>query len=211
MQENAPRSDILNLLKRNDSPVDKLSSQLGISATATRQHLSILERDGLVKRTAVKEKIGRPKIFYSLTEKAEGHFSKAYYGILKEVLEDLIERYGPEEVRSMMGRLGMKHAAIIKQRLGDDWTEESLLKLLNEMGCYADIVKEEDHVLIKHFNCVLYDIARYFGDMVCEFNLQLFKTLFTVPVELTTTIANGDRYCSFVVYGTSVFEHAEEE
>ncbi len=106
MQTEDPRSDILNLLKRRDSSVDELSPELGISPTATRQHLSILERDGLIKRTSVKEKFGRPKVIYSLSEKAEGLFQKAYSDFFKWIIKDMIEREGPERVRSLMERLG---------------------------------------------------------------------------------------------------------
>ena len=105
MLSNHTRTDVLHLLKRNESSVDGLSAQLGISATATRQHLSILERDGLVKRTSVKKIIGRPKVMYSLTEKAEEFFPKAYFDFLKCVINDMCEREGPDGVRTMMGRL----------------------------------------------------------------------------------------------------------
>jgi predicted ArsR family transcriptional regulator len=218
MQMDNPRLAILDFLKRKDSSVDELSAQLGISPSATRQHLALLERDGLILRTSVKEKLGRPKIYYSLTEKAEKHFPKAYYGILKEVLTDVIERNGPEELSAMMGRLGMKHAAMIQKKLGDDWHVQSLIELLNEMGCYAEMeemeAKEEEeggYILINHYNCVLYEIAAHFGDAVCEFDIQLFKKLFNSPVELKSSIANGARCCSFAVYGSSVPVSAVEE
>jgi predicted ArsR family transcriptional regulator len=89
-----PRSGIFDVLKRKDSSVDKSSFQLGISPTAIRQHLAILERDSLIKRIMIKEKMGRPKIFYSLTESAEKFFPKAYSDFFKWIIRDMIERDG---------------------------------------------------------------------------------------------------------------------
>jgi predicted ArsR family transcriptional regulator len=211
MQENAPRSDILNLLKRNDSSVGKLSSQLGISSTATRQHLSILERDGLVQRKAVKEKIGRPKIFFSLTEKSEKLFPKAYSALLTWMIKDMIEQEGAEAVGTMMGRLGTLQASYYKDRVGTDGDINSVVKVLNELGTYAELKRGDGHVLIEEYNCLINELALEFGDIVCEFDLKFIGSLLNSPVALKSCIARGDRYCSFVVHGTPVFEHAEEE
>ena len=203
MQENAPRSDILNFLKRNESSVGELSSQLGISSTATRQHLSILERDGLVQRKAVKEKIGRPKIFYSLTEKAEESFPKLYSNFLKWILADIIEREGAEAVRAMLGRLGTKHAAEYRERVGSNGDAEAVVALMNELGCISELEREDGHVRIKAYNCYIYDAAVEFGDIMCEFALKCIGSLLNKQVVLTSSIAHGDRYCVFEFDGAS--------
>lgn len=204
MQVNDPRSDILNLLKRKDSSVDTLSSQLGISSTATRQHLSILERDGLVARRLVHEKVGRPKVFYSLTEKAEESFPKLYSNFLRWILADMIEREGPEAVRAMLGRLGTKHASEYKERVGSNGNVEAVVDLLNELGCIAELERDDGHTVIKQYNCYIYEAAMEFGDIACEFALKFIGSLLNEQVELTSSIAKGDRYCSFAVNGKSV-------
>lgn len=199
MQTEDPRSDILNLLKRSDSSVDELSPKLGISPTATRQHLSILERDGLIKRTSVKEKLGRPKVIYSLTEKAEQFFPKAYAHFFKWIIKDMIEREGPERVRTMMGRLGVEHASYYRERVREDGDVESVVEVLNELGTFAEMKREDGHVMIREYNCLISDIAMEFGDIVCEFNLKFISTLLNSSVALKSCIANGDRCCSFDV------------
>ena len=199
MQAEDPRSDILNHLKRSDSSVDELSPKLGISPTATRQHLSILERDGLIKRTSVKEKLGRPKVIYSLTEKAEQFFPKAYAHFFKWVIKDMIEREGPERVRTMMGRLGVEHASYYRERVREDGDVESVVEVLNELGTFAEMKREDGHVMIREYNCLISDIATEFGDIVCEFNLKFISTLLNSSLALKSCIANGDRCCSFDV------------
>jgi len=199
MQQGDPRSDILQVLRRQEASVDELSSQLGISSTAVRQHLAILERDGLVARTPVHEKVGRPKLFYSLSVEGEEYFPKAYYKVLTWIIADILAREGPEDVRAMMGRLGVQHAAKFKWRVGHDGNVHELMVVLNEMGWYAELTSENGHTILKEYNCLLYKVAMEFGDIVCAFNEKFIETLLDTRVAMTNCIARGDRYCSFVI------------
>lgn len=197
MHTNGSRSDILNFLKRSESSVDDLSSRLGISATATRQHLSILERDRLVKRRAVKAKIGRPKDSYSLTEKAETLFPKAYNDLCKWVIGDIIEREGPESVKAMMGRLGTKYASQYKEKVKGTGDVESVVGILNELGAFAEAGIDEGQFL-KVCNCPFYEIAQEFKDIICEFHLKFIGSLLNLPVKLLSCMAQGDEDCFYV-------------
>ncbi len=199
MPANDPRSDILDLLKRHEFSVDELSPKLGISPTAIRQHLSILERDGLVKRSSVKEKMGRPKVFYSLTEKAEKLFPKAYSELIKWILKDMIEREGTESVRAMMGRLGANQAAYYKDRMRGDGDVESTVDVLNELGAFAEAVSEDKRRLIRVCNCPFYEVAIEFGEIMCEFGLKFIGGLLNSSVALERSIINGDRCCSYAL------------
>jgi len=57
------RYEILRILKRERCTVDDLSSKIGISPTAVRQHLTILEGESLVQREMLKEGIGVSKMY----------------------------------------------------------------------------------------------------------------------------------------------------
>jgi predicted ArsR family transcriptional regulator len=199
MQIEDARAEILNFLKRRDASVDELSSKLGISSTATRQHLAILERDSLIKRIAIKEKMGRPKIFYSLTESAEKFFPKAYSDFFKWIIRDIIEREGAERVREMMARLGAEQASYYKERLKGDGDVESVVELLNELGRFAEMEQEDGKMIIKEYNCLIYELAMEFGGMMCEFDQNFIGSLLNSSVELKSSIARGDRCCSFAV------------
>ena len=199
MQIEDARAEILNFLKRQDSYVDELSSKLGISSTATRQHLAILERDSLIKRIAIKEKMGRPKIFYSLTERAETFFPKAYSDFFKWIIRDIIEREGSERVREMMARLGAEQASYYKERLRGDGDVESVVELLNELGSFAEMEQEDGQIIIKEYNCLIYELAMEFGGMMCEFDQNFIGSLLNSSVELKSCIARGDRCCSFAL------------
>jgi DeoR family suf operon transcriptional repressor len=199
MQIEDARAEILNFLKRSDASVDELSSKLGISSTATRQHLAILERDSLIKRITIKEKMGRPKIFYSLTERAEKFFPKAYSDFFKWIIQDIIESEGAERVREMMARLGVEQASYYKERVRGDGDVESVVELLNELGSFAEMEQEDGKMIIKKYNCLIYELAMEFGGMMCEFDQNFIGSLLNSSVELKSSIARGDRCCSFAL------------
>lgn len=199
MQLEDPRTDILHLLKRKESSVDELSPKLGISPTATRQHLSILERDGLVKRTPVKEKLGRPKAIYSLTERAEKFFPKAYAEFLKWIIKAILDQEGAEGVRALMGRLGTERASLYRARMRGVGDVESVVEVLKELGAFAELKSENGHREIREFNCLIYEVALEFGEMVCEFDVKFISGLLNTKVALKRCIAHGDKCCSFDV------------
>ncbi len=202
MQTDNPRSAILDFLRRKDSSVDELSAQLQISASATRQHLAILERDGLIRRTSVKERVGRPKVYYSLTEKAEAAFPKVYAHFVRWLLADMLEREGEETVRALLGRLGALQASYYQDWMTEDGGAEAVVAVLNELGAFAALKRDNGHFVIQEYNCLLYEIAMEFGDIVCEFNLKFIGSLLRSPVEQTSCIARGDRCCSFQLEGS---------
>ncbi len=73
------KSEILALLKRADgASVDDLSSALGLASMTVRQHLTALERDGLVRAGEVRRPTGRPHFHYRLTEDGNRRLSEGY-------------------------------------------------------------------------------------------------------------------------------------
>ena len=197
MHRDDTRAEILTFLKREDASVDELSSKLGISSTATRQHLTILERDRLITRIAIKEKMGRPKTFYSLTERAESFFPKAYAAFFSWIIRDMIESEGSERVKEMMARLGSEQAAQYREKLKGD--VESVVELLNNQGRYAELERVDGQLLINEYNCLIYELAMEFGEVLCEFDRNFIGGLLNSSVELKCCIANGERFCSFAL------------
>jgi predicted ArsR family transcriptional regulator len=198
MQKDDTRRAILNILKMRDSSVSELSSQLGLSQTATRQHLFILERDGLIQRTSVKGGSGRPKILYSLTEKAEELFPKLYPELTKLIISDMLEEEGAESVRALMGRLGRKKALYYKNRVRGDKDVESVVHILNELGAFAEVEQSDGKTILKVCNCPLHALILEFGDIICEFGLQFIGTLLNTSVRFTSCMAHRDRDCVYV-------------
>ncbi|GAF88364.1 unnamed protein product, partial [marine sediment metagenome] len=77
LQIQSTRQQILQYLQRHGrATVKELGSLLSLTSTGIRQHLTVLERDGLVDAREERGRVGRPTLVYSLTEKADALFPK---------------------------------------------------------------------------------------------------------------------------------------
>ena len=70
LQMQSTRQQILEYLQRHGrGTVKELGALLGLTSTGIRQHLTVLERDGLVEAHEERGRVGRPTLVYSLTAK----------------------------------------------------------------------------------------------------------------------------------------------
>ncbi len=73
------RQDILDHLRRHGSgSVKELGQLLGLTSTGIRQHLTILERDGLIEAREERGRVGRPALVYTLTPQGDSLYPKKY-------------------------------------------------------------------------------------------------------------------------------------
>src|SRR5919199_6002354 len=100
------RGRIVALLRRATRTVDDLAQALALTDNAVRAHLATLERDGLVHQQGVRRGSGKPAAAYALTPDAERLFPKPYAPVLRQLLDELDQRIAPEEVETMLRRVG---------------------------------------------------------------------------------------------------------
>jgi predicted ArsR family transcriptional regulator len=203
------RSEILRLLKKAELSIEDLSSELNISPTAVRQHLAVLMGDGLIKKTAAKKGMGRPKFVYFLTEKAEGFFQKAYSQLAERMIEEVIEKMGVDGARKMMWKMGARHASYYIDETGGENISENvdvLVEILGENGALVELEREGASIIIKNYNCTQYNLSKKFGTLICEFDKSFISTLLNSRVETVTLIADGSRCCTFKKGRTSKSE-----
>ena len=82
------RQAILDYLRMHrEATVRDLSRELSLTTTGIRQHLSILEQDGLVAYRDLKGRVGRPALAYRLTDAGEALYPKAYDRLAVALLE----------------------------------------------------------------------------------------------------------------------------
>ena len=194
------RYEILKLLKKRKLRISEISEILDMSQTAIRQHMAILEGNGLVEKSSLKEGMGRPKFYYFLSEKAEVFFPKAYVKLIEWIVEDIIKTKGVDELRDILIRLGKEQSVKYKIRFGSNSVYEdvrTLVEVLKERDMVVEIDENHDSVIIKQYNCLFYNISKKFGRTICEFDHSFIDALIEKEIEVLTCIANGDRYCSF--------------
>jgi predicted ArsR family transcriptional regulator len=147
---------ILELLRQGHRTVDELASFLGVTRTAVRAQLAILERDGLVERRGSRPGASKPSHLYGITSQAELLFSRAYIPILTQLLHVLAQHMPSGEFDAVMHEVGrrlMHGRAIPRGRLGDRVAGASAL--LNELGGLSEVQEENGGYLIHSHGCPL--------------------------------------------------------
>jgi len=98
------RSGILETLKRAGSlTAADLAREMGVSAIAARQHLSVLEAEGLVEASLRRKSgVGRPSSVYHLTEKGQETFPRLYDEFLLLVLKGVREIGGVSGMKALL-------------------------------------------------------------------------------------------------------------
>ncbi len=195
------RSVMLQLLRNRGVglTLDELAGIIGVSRNAIRQHITGLERDGLVRPIAVRRTGRRPSRAYGLTELGGEHFPRQYDRLALSLLEAIDDRLGPEAAEVVLDAM-VEDLALTwlpeLQRLDQDARRERVLELMNELGYHAGPGLGEDEGALRAVNCVFHNVARR-NRAVCRFDEKLLSRLLGDEVRLTSCMALGDGACVF--------------
>lgn len=194
------RGVMLHLLRNREAgmTLDELAGIIGVSRNAIRQHITGLERDGLVKPVAVRRTGRRPSRAYGLTELGGEHFPRQYDRLALSLLEAIDERLGPEAAEVVLDAM-VEDLALAwlpeLERLEREARRERVLGLMNELGYHAGPAAEPEDG-IRAVNCVFHNVARR-NRAVCRFDEKLLSRLLGDEVRLTSCMALGDGACLF--------------
>ncbi len=202
-EKHSTRREILNTLKKKGSlSVDELSQHLGITPMGIRQHLAILERDDLVTPSQVRRGIGRPSHLYSLTEAAQELFPKHYEAFAINLINDIVDLYGPGKLRELLEMRIDRQAKEMGDKLAGlsfDQRVQEFGKALENQGSMAELQKLEDgSYIVREFNCGIYQIAQA-HPIVCEFERKMVERVLGGVVHVEECIAHGGQRCAYVV------------
>lgn len=204
-EQGETRQQILLLLRRRGAmTAAELSDDLGIGAVGVRQHIALLERDGLVHASGVRRGVGRPSHLYVLTAAAEAIFPKSYDRLLIDALAFVAAQGGEAAVDRLFDerrrRLLEEYAPRVE---GYSLAERvaALAEILNEHGYMCEWRRLPDGAieLIEH-NCPIDCVARDYPH-ACAHERKLYEELLHVPVERQQTIAEEGRCCRFRIAG----------
>jgi len=200
------RQSIVELLKKNkELSVSGLKEHLDITEMAVRKHLVKLEADELITSRSVRKPMGRPVIYYSLTEKGHEIFPNNYDKIVVELLQDIHENLGEETIDTLFKNREQRLRKRYQRRIykEDSLTErvEQLVDVQSENGYMAEFSAPENDstITFEQYNCPIAAIAdRY--DRPCHYELELFKeVLGTDQIERVECIAKGGKSCKYVI------------
>lgn len=198
------KDKILHLLKKEVKlSVGELTQHLAITDMAVRKHLSVMEKDGLIFSKEAKQPIGRPLLFYYLSDKGELLFPKNYEGLSVEFLNDINELYGDESVEQLFKkreqRLTKEYSIRTRDKLPNEKLNE-IVQIQNEKGYMADFSQLDASTYeIIEYNCPIMAVAKEFKT-ACQCETTMFKNVLeTENVTRTSCKTEGNDHCKFTV------------
>ena len=196
------RMEVLELLRRKGrSSAETIANDLGVTPNAVRQHLTNLEREGLVVSQPERSGRGRPSLIFALTERADSVFPKRYGQLATMVLQEVQEMGGPEALDEVFARVAARHADAIEKDLRGLAFEEKLHRVVAWIGRAGTLVEQSEGpegIQVTIHNCPFRNTALKFPQ-VCTITPQLISRLLDAPVSQSDSIHRRDPYCSFVV------------
>ena len=196
------RMEILELLRRRGRcSAETIANDLGVTANAIRQHLTNLERDGLVVSQPERSGRGRPALLFALTERADAVFPKRYGQLATMVLQEVQEMGGPEALDEVFARVAARHAGAIEKDLeGLDFDDKMrrVVSWIGRAGTLAEQTETAEGLKVTIHNCPFRNTALKFPQ-VCSITPQLISRLTGAAVSQSDSIHRHDPYCSFVV------------
>ena len=194
------RTRILQLLKmRSSLTINQLKEALNISAMGIRQHLTILEDEGLVEFEVEKQERGRPHHIYSLTDEASNLFPTTYANFAVGLMNEVAKFNGPGFINKIFRSRMKSQLQMYKERLdGKDLIDriKELARIRDEEGYMARFEEgENDYVLTEH-NCPIAAIAQEYPH-VCDIELGLFRQSLGTKVYRVDHLMQGSHKCCY--------------
>jgi predicted ArsR family transcriptional regulator len=205
----ATRQQILDYLRRNSrGTVKELGRLLGLTSTGIRQHLTVLERDGLVEAREERGRVGRPTLVYSLTGKADELFPKAYDRLVSVLLEEMRATAGNEQLFQMLQRVARRlaepHLETVEGRPLEARVRVAA-GVLEEQGCIAEVSEADGEYFIDEYSCPFPKAAER-DRSVCALHVEFVRLLTGADTRLTRSLLRGESACTYRVRPAAVAE-----
>lgn len=196
---------LVERLKRCDSATaGELAADLGLTDTAVRQHLDVLERAGLVRRsagTAVGRGRGRPAVRWQLTTDATAVFPDRHAELTVELIDIVRAELGDAALDQVLDARASRQTSLYMRDM-DGATLDERVRLLarrrSDEGYLADVLDEGDSLVLVEHHCPIAAAATVCGS-VCRTELEVFRTTLGDDAVVTREqhLLAGDQRCSY--------------
>src|ERR1700746_1639483 len=160
------RMEVLELLRRKGrSSAETIANDLGVTPNAVRQHLTNLEREGLVVSQPERSGRGRPSLLSGLTERADAVYPKRYGQLATMVLQEVQEMGGPDALDEVFARVAARHAGALGRDIEGLAFDEKLHRVvawISGAGTLAEQTETAEGVRITIHNCPFRNTALKF-------------------------------------------------
>lgn len=196
---------ILDEMKtRGPQTATDLARILGITPMAVRQHLYLLEEEGLVAFQEERRRVGRPARVWGLGEKAGRRFPNAHGQLIVGFIDATRDCFGLDGVEQITAEHTRRCLASFRERIPgpESPLEERVARLalaLQEEGYMAEWCRRDDGSFeLSENHCPVYQAASCHRGL-CGGEMALFQGLLgdVVRVERTEYIMDGSRRCVY--------------
>jgi predicted ArsR family transcriptional regulator len=186
---------------RGKARVQDVADDLGVTASAVRQHLSQLQASGAIQTDKVREGVGRPYFLYSVTPDAHNLFYRDYGDLARLLLDEVARSQGPEALQGVLRRISGRLAEVYRDEIGGQELTERVrawAEMLDRRGIAVEVEQTEDGYLIQEYGCPYQNVAME-NRAVCEMERQVMAYLLESGVKLTQCVLDGHHGCRFAV------------
>jgi predicted ArsR family transcriptional regulator len=198
----ASREQILGYLHHQSrATVKEMAQLLGLTATGVRQHLTVLERDGMIEAHELRGHVGRPAFVYSLTERGEAHFPANYAMLANLLLEELRTMAGAEALQRLLRRVSSRMAERYSDRVAGRTLDERVqtaAQVLREHGCDVNVRQDGGEYYIEQCTCPYPEVSRQHSS-VCALEVDFVQRMTGADARLVGSLLRGDPACTYRV------------
>lgn len=194
--------------------LNDLSAHLGITKTATKEHIIKLETMGYLQYKDLRGNVGRPSRHYLLTEEGHEIFPRKYAWLSNTLLAFLAKDLGERALSQIMRKLATEVSHSMQDRFSKAKSSAELFaiitEVLNELG-YRSTLKQSDirkGAVIEATNCVYHNVAKEHPSL-CTFDVKFIEEASGgKDVKLESCIARGGSVCRFCIRNKTPNEKA---
>jgi len=198
------RQEILEILKaERQATVEDLAERLELTPMTIRHHLNVLQAQNLVEAAKVRrsQKVGRPRLVYTLTEAADDLFPQSYGDLASLLVTEVKDTVGEEETKAIFHRVADRVAKGGPQPKEGQPFEERLIQVvgfMESLGFLSRWEKTDEGYVLTNINCPYRRVTRE-HDEVCIMDTSLLNQLLEVEPQRLTSMEAGEGACSFLL------------
>jgi predicted ArsR family transcriptional regulator len=168
---------------------------------AVRAHLSVLERDGLIRLAETRRGETRPAAVYELAPDVDDVLSRAYMPFASHLVRVLGERVNEQELDNVMREVG-RRLANERSRPAGSLSErvDAASALLQELGAPNEVERFDGTARIRGYGCLL-AAAVQGRPQVCRAMESLLEEFVDAPVRECCDRGERPRCCFEIIEG----------
>ena len=201
------RQHILDYLRvHREATVKDIARLLNLTPSGVRQHMTILEQQGLVQSHEQRGRVGRPALRYVLTSGGDALFPKAYHHLANALIEELRATLGSQELHRVIRGVAARMAAEFPSVRAEPEPEarvEGVTEVLRSLGVIADWERDGAAFLVHERTCPYPEVARR-NSVTCAMDVAYVRELSGMDARLTQCIVRGDSCCTYRLVPTAV-------